>query len=446
VVWFFYQEKNKRRAKYPLLLKSKKGLYHFPNNLLMRYIYTLFFLLSMTINSQAQHPTCDGTRYLNEVFPSVDTTFNVFFGVNTTYQGNVDSLYMDVYQPVGDTASKRPLLILAFGGSFIVGERTDMAPLCHYYAQHGYVTATIDYRLFDGLFVPFPDSVVFADVVIKAIGDMKASIRHFREDAATINLYKIDTNVVFIGGGSAGAIMALHVAYMDSTDNIPTHIQTALDNNGGFEGNTTTNTQYNSKVQGVLNLSGALGDASWVDAGDVPVFSVHDDNDAIVPYGQGYSTVAGFPVSYLEGSQVIADTATALGIPNVLITIPNSTGHVSYVNDPLWQDSVFTGILVFLNEIICPMPSSTKRFLYSRDVVVYPNPAVRNITIELSDLESTYALVLYNNMGQQVFLQEGIRESQFTLSRQNLPAGVYYLKLVFEGERRASVQSKIIFN
>lgn len=412
----------------------------------MKSIYTLFFILSMAMYSQAQHPTCDGTRYLNEVFPSIDTTFNVFFGVNTTHGGNVDSLYMDVYQPVGDTASKRPLMILAFGGSFIVGERTDMAPLCHYYAQRGYVTATIDYRLFDGLFVPFPDSVVFADVVVKAIGDMKASIRHFREDAATVDLYKIDTNAVFIGGGSAGAIMALHVAYLDSTDNIPTHIQTAIDNNGGMEGNTTTNTQYSSEVHAVLNLSGALGSASWVDAGDVPVFSVHDDQDDIVPYGQGYSTIAGFPVSYLEGSQVIADTATSLGISNVLITIPNSTGHVSYVNDPQWQDSVFTGILVFLNEILCPVGTSIEPLVYTTDVVVYPNPAVQNINIELSDLEGAYALGLYNNMGQQVFLKTGISDQQITLARQNLPAGIYYLKLVFEDTRRASVRSKIIFH
>jgi len=412
----------------------------------MKYTYALLLILTTAIYSQAQHPTCDGTRYLNEVFPDVDTTVNIFFGVNTTYQGNVDSLYMDVYQPVGDTASKRPLMILAFGGSFIVGERTDMAPLCHYYAQHGYVTATIDYRLFDGPFVPFPDSVAFADVVVKAIGDMKASIRHFREDAATTNLYNIDTNVIFIGGGSAGAIMALHTAYLDSTDNIPTHIQTAIDNNGGFEGNTTSNTQYSSNVQGVLNLSGALGDASWVDAGDVPVFSVHDDNDDIVPYGQGYSTIAGFPVSYLEGSQVIADTATALGIPNVLITIPNSNGHVTYVNDPQWQDSVFTGILVFLNEILCPMTTATKVLPYTTEVAVYPNPAVQNVTIELSHLEGSYSLVLYNNMGQQMLLKEGLTNTKLTLYRQKLSAGIYYLKLIFEDTERSSVQSKIIFH
>lgn len=411
----------------------------------MKQIYILIFILLIKTYSQAQHPTCDGARYLTEVFPNVDTSFNVFFGVNTSYQGNVDSLYMDVYQPVGDTASKRPLMILAFGGSFILGQRTDMAPLCHYYAQHGYVTATIDYRLFDGPFVPFPDSVVFGDVVVKAIGDMKASIRHFREDAATTNLYKIDSNVIFVGGGSAGAIMALHVAYLDSTDNIPTHIQTAIDNNGGFEGNTSNNTQYSSKVQGVLNLSGALGDASWVDAGDVPVFSVHDDNDGIVPYGQGYSTIAGFSVSYLEGSQVIADTATALGIPNVLITIPNSNGHVTYVNNPQWQDSVFTGILVFLNEILCPTTTSSAAISALTEAKIYPNPAVQGLNIELSDLESAYTLSLYNNMGQQVFLKEGIQDSKVSLSRQNLPAGIYYLKLVFEDRKRVAIQSKIIF-
>jgi len=400
----------------------------------MKYVYLLFLILSISIHSQGQHTTCDGTRYLNETFLNVDTTFNVFFGVNTTYQGNVDSLYLDVYQPIGDTATKRPLL-----------KREDMAPLCHYYAQRGYVTATIDYRLFDGLFVPFPDSVVFGDVVVKAVGDMKASIRHFKEDAATTNLYGIDTNAVFLGGGSAGAIMALHVAYLDSTDTIPPHIQMAIDNNGGFEGNTTSNTQYSSEIQGVLNLSGALGDASWVDVGDVPVFSVHDDNDNIVPYGQGYSTVAGFPVSYLEGSQVIADTATALGIPNVLITIPNSTAHVSYVNDPQWQDSVFTGISVFLHEILCPITTPTITLPYSTKAIVYPNPAIQDITIELSNLKGTYDLVLYNNMGQQVFLQEDIVDTQVTLFRQNLPTGIYYLKLIFEDTRSSSIQSKIIF-
>lgn len=410
---------------------------------------TLLLLTIFHFNAafaQSPHPTCNGTRYLTQEFSSVDTTFNVFFGANTTYQGNLDSLRMDIYQPVGDTAAARPLMILAFGGSFVVGVREDMAPLCHYYAQHGYVTATIDYRLFDGFFIPFPDSTVFADVVMKAIGDMKAAIRFFREDAATNNFYKIDPNMIVIGGGSAGAITALNVAYLDSTDNIPAHILTAINNNGGFEGNTTSNTQYSSEVQAVLNFSGALGSASWVDAGDAPVFSVHDDGDNIVPYAQGYAKIVNIPISYMEGSKVIADTATALGITNSLITIPNSTGHVTYVDDPLWQDSVFTSSCVFLHEIICPVVSNTEPIVQNHLVAnFYPNPSSSDITLEINDLNSTYQVSVYDNMGRLVFQKQGISDNYYTFNKENFAAGMYFVNVQFEDSAIAPVQGKVVF-
>lgn len=382
--------------------------------------------------AQTPHPTCDGSRYLQPVFSQIDTTFRVFFGVNTTYSGDVDSLYMDIYQPVGDVATQRPLLILAFGGSFVLGQREDMAPLCHYYAQHGYVTATIDYRLFTGPFFPFPDSVVFADVVVKAIGDMKAAVRFFREDAATTNQFRIDSQLIIVGGGSAGAITALHVAYMDSLDQIPPYLQTAIQNNGGFEGNTPTARSHNSSVQGVINLSGALGSASWMDAGDAPVFSVHDDGDNIVPYGQGYGTFANQPVSYLEGSQVITDTAIALSIPNQLITIPNSTGHVSYVNDTLWQDSIFGSSLTFLEAIVCPNVMTTVEMPPPvSSIMLYPNPASTQVHLQLEgDLEKAYYAV-YNAMGQCISTGD-LQQHISTISCQNWPAG-YYRIAVWQG-------------
>lgn len=34
------------------------------------------------------------------------------------------------------------------------------------------------------------------DVVIKAVGDMKAAVRFLRQDAATVNNYRIDTNLL----------------------------------------------------------------------------------------------------------------------------------------------------------------------------------------------------------------------------------------------------------
>lgn len=412
----------------------------------MNHFFLLFLVLwGLSIRAQTPHATCNATRYLTEEFTEVDTTTAVLFGVNTTYQGVTDSLYMDIYQPVGDTASQRPMIIWAFGGSFVLGQRSDMAPLCHYYAQRGYVAATIDYRLYDGPFIPFPDSTVFADVVMKAIGDMKAAVRYFREDAAGNNAYKIDSNLIFVGGGSAGAIMALHTAYLDSTDTIAPHIAQAIQQNGGFEGNTSSNTAHSSAVRAVLNLSGALGDAAWIDQGDVPVFSVHDDNDNIVPYGQGYGTIVNIPVAYLEGSQVITDTATSLGIPNVLITIPNSSGHVSYVNDPLWQDSVFNSSLLFLHDIICPVIAAQSSVVEQVNSVVYPNPAVHSLNIDIPNLATAYDLTITNAIGTVVYQQQQIDQSHWALPRQNLAAGVYYIQIKFHNPELKTLSHKVLF-
>lgn len=410
---------------------------------MQRSLLLICLLITILTNlswSQTPHPTCDGTRYLDEVFTNVDTTLNVAFGVHGT-----DTLYMDVYEPQGDVATARPVLILAFGGAFILGQREDMAPLCHYYAQRGFVTATIDYRLFQGPFIPFPDSVVFADVVMKAVSDMKASVRYFREDAATVNQYKIDPSIIFVGGGSAGAITALHTAYMDAGDNIPAHIQTAINNNGGWQGNSSANLQYSSAVNGVLNFSGALGSASWMDAGDVPVFSVHDDADGIVPYGQGYGTIANMPVSYVEGSRIITDTANALGIPNELITIPNSGGHVSYVNDPVWQDSIFTSSCVFLHEIVCPNITNLDQVdVRSRPAVeVYPNPADNYLMVEVEEMISTYSVLLYDNLGRLVLQKNAIETDAASLNL-NLPKGTYHLQLVFDEKTILPINRKVL--
>lgn len=391
----------------------------------IRWFLGFFLVMGTTVVAQTPHPTCDGSRYLQPVFAQVDTTFDVYFGENTNYAGDTIAMYMDVYQPVGDVATKRPLMILAFGGSFVTGQREDMAPLCHFYAQHGYVTATIDYRLFTGPFFPFPDSTVFGDVVIKAIGDMKAAVRFLRADAAGANQFRIDSQLVIVGGGSAGAIMAVHVAYMDSSDQLPLHLQMAVVNNGGFEGNTNTAMNHNSSVQGVINFSGALGDAGWMDAGDAPVFSVHDDGDNIVPYGQGYGMLANRPISYLEGSRIITDTAIALGIPNQLITIPNSTGHVSYVNDTLWQDSVFSSSITFLEAIICPTVVALPTLETAvPSVLLFPNPASQQVSLQVEGTIENGQYAVYNALGQCIGTGD-LSDSLTIINCQQWPSGYY---------------------
>jgi acetyl esterase/lipase len=126
---------------------------------------------------------------------------------------------MDIYQPDGDTYAARPLIILAHGGSFIGGSKTDDATvveLCNRFAKRGYVTASINYRLGTLINLVSSDSTVPMGIVVKAISDGKAAIRYFMKDAATTNTYKIDTNNIFVGGNSAGAVLYMHVLYLSN--------------------------------------------------------------------------------------------------------------------------------------------------------------------------------------------------------------------------------------
>ena len=59
---------------------------------------------------------------------------------------NGKPIYMDVYQPLGDAACQRLLIILAHGGSFMHGNRrSDCLPaLSCEFAVRGFVAASID--------------------------------------------------------------------------------------------------------------------------------------------------------------------------------------------------------------------------------------------------------------------------------------------------------------
>ena len=124
---------------------------------------------------------------------------------------------MDIYAPYGDTLTKRPLIIFAFGGGFIQGSRDEdyVKRTCRRFAQAGYVAAAIDYRIgfsIPGLF-PNPTEELMR-VFFRAMQDMRGATQWFRANADLAgNAYRIDPDMVLIGGASAGAITALMVAY-----------------------------------------------------------------------------------------------------------------------------------------------------------------------------------------------------------------------------------------
>ncbi|MFM9005864.1 MAG: alpha/beta hydrolase, partial [Flavobacteriales bacterium] len=157
---------------------------------------------------------CDGVRYLNFVFAETTPTTDILYGVNINNQGANESLYMDVYEPTGDAANDRPLVIMCHGGYFLSGDKAaaDVIPLCTDLARMGYVVASINYSVG----IPFGAAleVPYGQAVVRAVQDLRAAIRWFRKNADTEgNTYRINPEQIFVGGASAGGFMALHHAY-----------------------------------------------------------------------------------------------------------------------------------------------------------------------------------------------------------------------------------------
>jgi para-nitrobenzyl esterase len=123
----------------------------------MKKFYSLITGSLLLAASSTQLNAQCGNRYHDFIFSSVDVTSNIVYGNNVTFNNSASILKLDVYRPTGDTDTLRPLIIFAHGGSFVGGSKTgnDMIPLCTDFAKMGYVTASIDYRLFM-TDLPFP--------------------------------------------------------------------------------------------------------------------------------------------------------------------------------------------------------------------------------------------------------------------------------------------------
>jgi len=103
-------------------------------------------------------------RNKDVVFDNALVTQNVLYRTVGTGAEAVN-LYMDIFTPEGDTATDRPVMIFAFGGGFVAGDRSQVAVLAANYALRGYVAASIDYRLFTN---GTPTEIQLLDTSVKA--------------------------------------------------------------------------------------------------------------------------------------------------------------------------------------------------------------------------------------------------------------------------------------
>ena len=307
-----------------------------------KLLLLLSFALAGSATTQAQSLP---NRYRSDIASTVTTTSGVAFSTNIpqvsttnvlgfqlaneqTYGSVHTTLRMDIYQPQGDTLSKRPVIIFCFGGGFVDGKRTDadMVALAQSFAKRGFVTASIDYRL--GMNLTDPEKAKRA--VYRALQDGRSAVRFFRNNART---YRVDPNQVFISGHSAGAFIACNNAYVDRESERPasTFGVNGLADLGTLDAIGDNRTSANGspvsgKANAVLSFAGAVVDPNHIEGpNDVPVALFHSTNDPIVPYNTGkpfafLDIVPGFNLPVVYGSNPINTRANAVGAPHLFYT------------------------------------------------------------------------------------------------------------------------------
>lgn len=402
------------------------------------YFYLLVFsCLFVSSSIQAQ---CDGGRYFNKIF-SVSSTNNVQFGRAAKFNGDTQDLKMNIYQPSGDDFAHRPLIIVAFGGSFTAGvkESPDLLVLCDEFTRRGYVCASIDYRL--GFEDDNDSDTNQFKAVIRGVQDMRAAVRFFYKDAHTVNNYRIDTNQIFIGGVSAGGFIALNYAYgkLDTFSRaLPPFVPNALIQVGGTIG-TSGNPGYSDKVKGVIDLCGAVADTVWIMPGDPILVGVHGTADDLVrcDYDSLYATTT--TESSFYGGCDIKNRIEHIGL-NSAFRLFQGAGHVPFVLPstpylPPSKQYMDTTVLFLRDFLYANTECDSTRILTGIDevqgditVAVYPNPAdgVFNIA---SAHDKTLVADVYSLEGKLVSSKLIYPRNIQQFSCYEIGAGMFVVKL-----------------
>ncbi|KAA3618907.1 MAG: alpha/beta hydrolase [Calditrichaeota bacterium] len=217
----------------------------------------------------------------------------------------VDSLdlQLDIYQPA-EIDAPRPAIIFIHGGSWNWGERSDYLVYLVDFAERGWITATVTYRLRKQALFP------------AAVEDVKCAVKWIKKHAAE---YNIDPDNMALVGGSAGAHLAMLTAFTAGTqdfsqdcgdDSLTTAVKALVDIYGP-EDLTVEYATSNKNVQKFLGgtieeipaIYQTASPGNYVTKNAPPTLILHGSIDTLVPIEQSENLYAkmqklGIPVEF----------------------------------------------------------------------------------------------------------------------------------------------------
>lgn len=320
------------------------------------------------------------------------------------------SLTMDIYVPQDDYTTLRPLLMLMHGGGFYVGDKSDDAVslLCEHFAERGYVTASINYRLG---FKPLKASVNRAGY--RALQDAHAAMRYLMEYAAD---YRIDTTMMFVGGTSAGSITALNLAFMTDKDRPKDAIHKR--HNLGAIASSGNDYHHEVRIKALANMWGAVNSLALLKNRRVDIISFHGDADQVVPYDSGYpfsdvSAKLGERVfDRMYGSVQIDKRAKELGMTSELHLFEGEGHSLHHHADGSFNqenfDFIETKMASFFYKEIAGTAPAIKESRYNPQLYYIDNEHVSDITW---NIEGGFILGLSNKSIEIVWLSDAPEHS-----------------------------------
>ncbi|MFN8281743.1 MAG: T9SS type A sorting domain-containing protein [Chitinophagales bacterium] len=398
----------------------------------MQKVFTLSLLIVFYFSGFSQ------IRYLDSVFNFVKHA-DIQYGSNYDNKNQLTNLLMDVYEPQNDTASAlRPIIFFVHGGSFVGGDRGDQQinKTAEFFAKKGYVTANIEYRVQQTtLITPFLDFALASNwykAIARATQDLKAAVRYIKKDVAiNSNSYRVDTNMIFIYGSSAGAIATLHTVFLDDTIEMSVNFKNAYKELGGLDGN-SGNSGYTMKgIKAIVSCSGAISDLNFLNNNrDIQYIAFHNNPDLVVPFDVGCFDAVFCHLGQFYGDNKIFPKIKGFGTNAEFYPI-NHLGHpADQVSDTASHRMILQKTTAFLYRIVSPSTPTAIRNNTVKSIDLYPNPTTGNFTITVpTEIRTKNVLLMITDMtGKTVFSTESNNKETISID-ENLPNGLYIISV-----------------